>query len=249
MASCKNHIKTMLKYLLPFLFFLSACSAIITEPIMINPLWDNLVTIESPHGFEVFFDSGATHTARDIYTPGSTVINWSYFWVTDSWLYYPAGLWSKNGQAIVMPSIWKQLTPVYDDPNITHFVGISWSELKIFANSEFRRNSGPYDFSFQAGPLVLSGNILQDFGKSWHANGQHERTLIGKTQSGKVYFFVSRKQLSLIEIGEQIRLDPRFWQDPITVLNLDGWPSTAYYDGIHGFREDKKLPIFTRINP
>jgi Phosphodiester glycosidase len=208
-----------------------------------------MTIIEAPHGFEVFFDSGATHTARDLYISGSTVINGSYFWVTDSGVYYPAWYWEKFRQSMMIPGIWKQLNPVYDDPNITHFVGISWSELKIFANSEFKRNAGPYDFSFQAGPLILSGNTLQDFGKSWHANEPHERTLVGKTQSGKVYFFLSRKQLSLTEAGEQIRLDPRFWQDPITVLNLDGWPSTAYYDGIHGFREDKNLPIFFKIRP
>jgi hypothetical protein len=34
-----------------------------------------MITIEATHGFEIFFDSGATHTARDIYTPRSTVIN------------------------------------------------------------------------------------------------------------------------------------------------------------------------------
>ena len=90
---------------------------------------------------------------------------------------------------------------------------------------------GSGDDAFQAGPLVLSGNILQDFGQSWHARESHERTLIGKTKTGKVYFFISRQQLSLSQIGEQIARDPRFQQDPITVLNLDGGPSTAYFDG------------------
>jgi hypothetical protein len=234
----------MIRYLLPFLFFLSACS-VITQPQVIRTARVSLTVIEAPHWFEVFFDSGATYTARDLYTPGSTVINWSYFGVTDSGVYYPAGLW-RSGIDETSPAI-------FEDPNITHIVRISHSEpqrVTIFPNKDLLfMKWWSEDDAFQAGPLVLSGGIIQDFGKSWHANESHERTLIGVTQSGKVYFFVSRKQLSLTEVGEQIRLDSRFWKDPITVLNLDGWPSTAYYDGIHGFREDKKLPIFIRINP
>jgi hypothetical protein len=31
------------------------------------------------------------------------------------------------------------------------------------------------------------------------------------------------------------------------VINLDGWPSTAYYDGEKWFRENEKLPIIFRI--
>jgi Phosphodiester glycosidase len=235
--------------LLPFLLFLLASCTQISSSVSIVPIWDEMIVILAPHGFEVFFDSGTTHTARDIYTPGSTVINWSYFWVTDSGVYYPAGLWIEK---------WKQSYSLeQSDPNLSHVVLYRpyGDSLTIVANSETSEQipmciQNPAGCTaFQAGPLVLSGGIIQDFGKSWHANESHERTLMGKTQSGKVYFFISRQQLSLTEVGEQIARDPRFQQDPITVLNLDGWPSTAYYDGIHGFREDKKLPIFIRINP
>lgn len=234
----------MLKYLIILVLLLSACSTI-TQPIPILPLWEDITTIEAPRGFEIFFDSGATHTAWDYYISGSIVINGSYFWVTDSRIYYPAGLW-KSGIIELSPAI-------FDDPNITHVVRISHSEpqsMTIFPNKHLLYMKwGSGDDVFQAGPLVLSGNILQDFWDSWHANWEYERTLIGKTESGKVYFFVSRKRLSLTEVGEQIRIDPRFQHDPITVLNFDGWPSTAYFDGIRWFREDKKLPIFFRINP
>ncbi len=238
----------MIKYLLPFLLFLTACS-LDSQPIAITPLWDEMITIEAPHGFEVFFDSGATHTARDLYISGSTMINGSYFGQTDSGVYYPAWYWEKFRQSMMIPGIWKQLNPVYDDPNITHFVGISGSTIDIIANNDYYGRAGIYEHMFQSGPLVLSGNTLQDFGQSWHAGESHERTLIGKTKTGKVYFFISRKQLSLSQIGEQIARDPRFQQDPITVLNLDGGPSTAYYDGTLAFRENKNLPIFIRINP
>ena len=235
----------MQRYLLPFLIFLLASCTQISSSVSIVPIWDEMIVIAAPHGFEIFFDSGATHTARDLYISGSTVINGSYFWVTDSRAYYPAGLW-RSGTDETSPAI-------FDDPNITHVVRISHSEpqrVTIFPNKDllFMKWWGEDD-AFQAGPLVLSGNTLQDFWDSWHARESHERTLIGQTASGKVYFFISGQQLSLSQIGEQIARDPRFQQDQITVLNLDGGPSTAYYDGTLAFRENKNLPIFIRINP
>jgi hypothetical protein len=90
--------------------------------------------------------------------------------VTDSGVYYPAGLWEVDRQPIVIPGVWKQAGPVYDDLNITHFVGISGSTIDIFSNREYYGWPKIYDHMFQAGPLVLSGNILQDFGKSWHVD-------------------------------------------------------------------------------
>lgn len=228
------------------ILFLSACS-LDSQPIAITPLWDELITIAAPHGFEVFFDSRATHTARELYTSGSTMINGSYFGQTDSGVYYPAGLWIEK---------WKQSYSLeQSDPNLSHVVLYRpyGDSLTIVANSETSEQipmciQNPAGCTaFQAGPLVLSGGILQDFWDSWHARESHERTLIGKTQSGKVYFFVSPQKISLTQAGKEIWSDPRFQNDPITLLNLDGWPSTAYFNGTHGFRENKKLPIFFRI--
>lgn len=221
--------------------FLSARSTT-TQSILTLPPWDEFITIEAPHGFEIFFNSGATHTARDYYMSGTTVINWSYFWITDSWIYYPAGLWRSG--------IDELSSAIFDDPNITHVVRISYTELQsvmIFPNKQLlymKWRSG--DDAFQAGPLVLSGGIIQDFWDSWHARWAYERTLIGKTESGKIYFFLSQKKISLTRAGEIIASNPIFQHDPITVLNLDGWPSTVYLDGVRWYRENKKLPIFFR---
>lgn len=222
---------------------LSACS-LGTQPILTLPPWDHLIAIESLSGFDIFYNSWATHTARDLYVSGSIVINGSYFWVTDSGIYYPAGLW-RSGIIESSPAI-------FDDPNITHVVRISHTEpqsVTIFPNKHLLyMKLGSGDDAFQAGPLVLSSCIAQDFWDSWHARGAYEQTLIWKTQSGKVYFFVSPKKITLTQSGEQIVSDPRFQNDPITLLNLDGWASTAYFDWIYWFREDKKLPIFFRLN-
>lgn len=77
-------------------------------------------------------------------------------------------------------------------------------------------------FAFQSGPLVLSGNILQDFGESWHAYGKHERTLIGKTDSGRIFFFIFPQKITLTDVARDILLEPLFQKDPLTLLNLDG---------------------------
>ena len=83
--------------------------------------------------------------------------------MTDSGVYYPAGLWEEHKQPIIIPGIWKQINPVYDDPNITHFVGISGTTIDIIANDDYYGRAGMHEYMFQTGPLVLSGSIIQDF--------------------------------------------------------------------------------------
>lgn len=226
---------------------LTSCSWDFLPPSQDIQSHDYVHVIEAKDGFEILFDSGATKKVSEYYTSWSIVINGSYFWVTESWVYYPAGYWEIARQPIVIPDIWKQTNPVYNDPNITHFVGITGSAIDIFSNKEYYGWPEIYDSMFQSWPLVLSGNILQPFSDSWHARGPHERTLLGKTQSGKVYFFIFEKPVSLTEVADIIVKDDRFTIDPITLLNLDGWPSTAYYDGENGFRENAKLPIIFLI--
>ncbi len=236
----------MLKYLLPFFIILSSCSSWSQKIESPSTMREDFFVFEAKNWFETLYDSGTTKSIQEYYMSGSIIFNGSYFGWTKPWEYYPAGYWEKNGQMGIIPELWKQLLPIYDDPNITHFVWLSGSEIKIFKNNRFKENAGPYDSAFQAWPLVLSENTQQKFWNSWHANWKHERTLIGITQSGKIYFFVSTLPRSLWEIWEKILQDNRFIKDPITVLNLDGWPSTAYFDGRNGFHTDKKLPIILR---
>ncbi len=236
----------MIKYFCLFcIALLSSCE---------NSLWDSasrsmdFYVFEAKNGFEVLYDSGATRSIWEYYKTGTVVFNGSYFWLTNSWVYYPAGYWEIDKKIGIIPSIWKQFMPLYDDPNITHFVWVFGSEVRIFENIKFKENAGPYDIAFQAWPLVLSGGFLQNFWNSWHANEPHERTLLGKTQSGKIYFFSFIKPITLNEVWNRVIKDSRFMYDPITLLNLDGWPSTVYFDGKSWFRYDKKLPIIFRIH-
>jgi hypothetical protein len=64
-----------------------------------------------------------------------------------------------------------------DDPNLSYVVTYkeygNFLEIEKNANSQNQVSSCLQNpagcIGFQAGPLVLSGNILQDFGDSWHA--------------------------------------------------------------------------------
>lgn len=239
----------MIKYffLLLFIITLGSCSSQFPSLDPQVPLKNDFFVFDVTKGFEMFYDIDVTKTISEYYKSGSIVFNGSYFGGTRPGEYYPAGYWEIDKKVLNISKLWKMAYPIFDDPNITHIVWFSGTEMKIFSNEKFKENAGPYDFGFQAWPLVLSGNILQNFWSSWHANSKHERTLIGKTQSGKIFIFISTLPLSLSEVWQKILSDDRFTEDPITVLNLDGWPSTAFFDWKNGFRENKKLPIVFRI--
>jgi hypothetical protein len=71
---------------------------------------------------------------------------------------------------------------------------------------------------------------------------------MGVTHGGQVYFFIFSEKISLREAGEKIMHNPKFRNTDIDIVNLDGGPSTSYYDGKNGFRENEKLPILIKIN-
>lgn len=249
----------MQKYIFLFLtFIICSCSIWVVEKTQTNENISSFRVFHVPHGFDVFYNSWATKSIMEYYTPWSIILNGSYFGTTEFGAYYPAGLWEWENIACCWlyldnphgTGVSISTTPNYDDPNLSHIVwtSSSWSIL-IFPRENLKRNAWPYKNAFQAWPLVLSGNILQDFWKSWHAHEAHERTLLWTTKSGKVYFFISTEKISLDNVWHEILATWQFQDDPITVVNLDGWPSTAYYDGLYWFRSDAKLPIIFRIKP
>lgn len=217
------------------IIFLASCSRV-QGP-------DEYTLLEVKDHFEILYNSWATKSVKEHYAPGSIVLNGSYFWKTSTGYLYPAWLWIKNGK--------QYMPPQKDDPNLSHVVIISYGPISILPNWESQQKIDACIgvegcLAFQGWPLVLSGNILQDFGGSWHANEPHERTLIWRTRSWRLFFFVFSRPKTLSEVGTMIA--KVFDNDPITLLNLDGWPSTAFYDWKNGFREDEKLPIIFRIN-
>lgn len=210
-------------------------------------------TFEAKNGFEIFFDPNAEKELKQYYKSWTVVINGSYFWMTDSWAYYPAGIWNIKWNDYFKDQIDRE------DPNLSHIAlydHAGWTVLFLSNEGELpecaKRNekSGSLQelecSTFQAWPLVLSWWSIPDFSKSWHANESHERTLMGTTEEGKIYFFVFTEKVTLKEAWESIQHS--FQNEWITLLNLDGGPSTAYFDGRNGFWESKKLPIILVIN-
>ena len=67
------------KLFLISIFFLSSCVGETLQSvknISINP---DFLVFEVKDGFEVLYDSGATKSLEDLYTPGSIILNGSYF--------------------------------------------------------------------------------------------------------------------------------------------------------------------------
>jgi hypothetical protein len=52
---------------------------------------------------------------------------------------------------------------------------------------------------------------------------------MGVTEEGKIYFFIFPLKITLRNATEQIQ--KKFSTEAITLMNLDGGPSTAYFDG------------------
>lgn len=242
----------MYKYIFSILLFLSSCSWELLPEAQDIESHSDVHIFEVRNGFDIFYNEKASKSVREYYESGTIVLNGSYFWVSSWWLYYPAGYWEHPSwnccTLYLSDGTSVSTTTNLDDPNLSHIVSLSESgSIEIFSPSSMKQHTWFYTYWFQTWPLVLSGNIIQSFSDSWHARGPHERTLLGKTQSGKVYFFIFEKPVSLTEVADIIVQDDRFTIDPITLLNLDGWPSTAYYDGENWFRENAQLPIIFRI--
>jgi hypothetical protein len=58
--------------------------------------------------------------------------------------------------------------------------------------------------------------------------------MMGLTHGGQVYFFIFRTKTTLKEAGEKIMQNPKFKDTDIDIINLDGGPSTSFYDGVNG---------------
>ncbi len=66
------------KLFLISIIFLSSCVRELPQSKNISTNPDFLV-FEAKNGFEIFYDSGATKSLEDLYTPGSIILNGSYF--------------------------------------------------------------------------------------------------------------------------------------------------------------------------
>lgn len=167
------------------------------------------------------------------------VINGAYFWQTSTGAYFPAGLWKSEGMVSSKTD--------FNDPNLSHIITYTHSGniVTIEANSNFPEGRCPGGcVAFQAGPLIASGRILESSNGSWHAEGGHERTILGILDTRAPIIFIFTDKISLREAGEKILGQ---YPDVTDLINLDGWPSTAFKTQATSFRWEKLLPILWHI--
>ena len=210
------------------------------------PVWLPYYVVEAKHGFEIVYDPQATYSVKEYYESGKFILNGSYFWMTPSGWYYPAGLWISNPRKeslkIQSHDIWRT------DPNLDTIVAQCDGKWELYTLDGFLKTFCNYTYAFQTWPLVINEWwITSSFSGSWHANEPHERTMMAKTHDGNVFFIIFSSGITLSDAGKKIMSDPLFSGKDIDVVNLDGWPSTAYYDGTYGFRENENLPIILRV--
>jgi hypothetical protein len=224
----------MFKYF-GFLIFLmlSSCTILSSSP---EAPWisePDFQYFEAPRGFDISYDSGATRSIREYYTSGTVILNGSYFGWTQSRQYYPAWLWIEQGI--------EKYPLQFDDPNLSHVVAKCADRLFIVDTVTWKNNpcKNP-TFAFQAGPIIVTGsiNVYQfpveyHIPKSWHTDEKHARTILWyDTDTHQIFFFAFTIPVSLQWAGERILAHPAFhYRENLTLLNLDGWPSTAYYSG------------------
>lgn len=101
--------------------------------------------------------------------------------------------------------------------------------------------------ALQSGPLILKDSVVQftEINDSLNGSGRFARTVLGYTDTGENFIFISRVSLSLdILAGKLLKMEA-FECKKISALNLDGGSSTAIYSSQFtdvNFGESKRLP-------
>ena len=79
--------------------------------------------------------------------------------------------------------------------------------------------------------MIIKNNEIQQnvISESINGLGEYKRTLLGYTNSGKSFFIVTTKQFSLQDLAKKILNSKVMKGETISVINLDGGPSTWLY--------------------
>lgn len=170
----------------------------------------------------------------------SHVMNWSYFkviwWnISHSWL---LNVWGTI-----------QVPIEYSDRNLTHIVTYNKKNGKITINKndEYEEDKNQNIIQFQAWPLVLENNIVQEryIYKSSIWAKKYTRTLLWVDSDWVKYLIVARKPVSLIDLWFFLRKNELFKWKSINLINLDWWSSTSFASNNSNdlnFNENKNLP-------
>lgn len=139
------------------------------------------------------------------------------------------------------------------DRQVSAIVSMSSTSMEFIPVSEFKSELlASSTLAFQTGPLVIIKNTIttSSINTSLNGTGTYARTLLGKTESGQTFFVIVTARKNLTEIAAKLLSLKLFANDTISVINLDGGPSTALYTlemSSLNFRETKYLPIIIGV--
>jgi exopolysaccharide biosynthesis protein len=171
------------------------------------------------------------------------VINGSYFDYTSWGSFQPAGtLLLYNGiknidiiSSTIIPS---------QDPNLWVHVHYNTTNNILSFSDDKAPIRGIWFF---AGPMIIENNVInpklsEDIS---HRNKPYERTFMIQLPDQKTVIWVSTKKTTLSELAE--KLNNIYKDQIISVVNLDGGPSTTLNHNDISFDKNNKLPLWFSI--
>ncbi len=201
------------------------------------------VFIDNPYKLS-FYSQAESEVFTDVETIAGLqnsdfVINAGYF--LESFAH--AGLLKINGEIIT--------NLAENDYQLTHLLDFT-NNVQILSQEQYLENETSILDSFQTGPLLISQNEIQTdlIQNSANGNGRYRRSIIGVTNSGKLFFVATKKSYSLEELGEEILKFDELKNETFDVLNLDGGSSVAFYSEENEdfrFSETSKLPYLILV--
>jgi exopolysaccharide biosynthesis protein len=138
-----------------------------------------------------------------------------------------------------------------EDVQLSHVLSINRdgriASIRV-ASREFASSTLSEPTHIQSGPLIAEdGRIAEAFiAASLNGKDAYKRTAIGRTHAGETVIVVSKTPRTLKRLGVYVLQVNRYAKRGLTLLNLDGGPSTAIHSNITNdlsYGADKVTPV------
>ncbi|NOZ62706.1 MAG: phosphodiester glycosidase family protein [Calditrichaeota bacterium] len=148
----------------------------------------------------------------------------------------------------------KEIAPLKPDAQLTHVVVYSSRNRKMefIEFDKFLPDASDDTIEFQAGPVLISENQITNSFMQNSINGmrEHIRTLIGYSNDLMTHFIIVRRKITLLTAAEKLLQLSLFNDKSISVINLDGEPSTALWARTFpefNYNEQERLPLLLGV--
>ncbi|MBC7596353.1 MAG: phosphodiester glycosidase family protein [Kineosporiaceae bacterium] len=113
---------------------------------------------------------------------------------------------------------------------------------------EMKQDPRPAAARFQSGPAIVENGRLTtgEIAASANGNDAYKRTAIGRTEKGETVIVISKTPRTLVDLGAQVLRVSDYRRRKLTLMNLDGGPSTAIHSAAipsMSYGADKVTPI------